>query len=204
MGGGAREALERVLGCSPEEACAVWSERPNWGLKADPGRKPLTKGPLRKASGSERPRIFAGLFRERLKGFEPSTFCMASSTRISRSGPNNPANKRFSAPARARRNTRHSPRDHGGFRTQTGPSLVVSEPRGNSQACAQETAQSAAFVAEQEPPSALLVIVRGDSPAGVGQRRPVGHGRRSHGSPCYGPPAGQLLVIPWALSLGAP
>jgi hypothetical protein len=44
MGGGARDALERVLGCSPEEACAVWSERADWGLKADPGRKTPDQG----------------------------------------------------------------------------------------------------------------------------------------------------------------
>lgn len=44
MGGGARDALDRVLGCSPEEACAVWSERADWGLKADPSRKTPDQG----------------------------------------------------------------------------------------------------------------------------------------------------------------
>src|SRR5918994_2160327 len=98
-------------------------------------------------------------FPKRLKGFEPSTFCMASSTRTSRPAPNNAANKPFSAPTRARGNTRHSPGDHGGFRTQTGPSLVVPEPLGGSQACAQETDQSAALSQQQEPPSTLLLFV---------------------------------------------
>jgi hypothetical protein len=62
-------------------------------------------------------------FAKRLKGFEPSTFCMASSTCASRLAPNNAANKPFCAPARARRNNRDSPGNHGGYRTQTGPRL---------------------------------------------------------------------------------
>jgi hypothetical protein len=69
-------------------------------------------------------------YRNGLKGFEPSTFCMASSTRTSRPAPNNAANKPFSAPARARRSAWHSPGNHGGFRTQTGPSLVVPKALG--------------------------------------------------------------------------
>jgi integrase len=36
LGSGGLEALERVLGCGPDEACATWSERADWGLKADP------------------------------------------------------------------------------------------------------------------------------------------------------------------------
>jgi hypothetical protein len=69
-------------------------------------------------------------FQERLMGFEPTTFCMASRTHASRPAPNNAANKPFSASARARRSARHSPGNHGGFRTQTGPSLVVPKALG--------------------------------------------------------------------------
>jgi hypothetical protein len=68
-------------------------------------------------------------FAKRLKGFEPSTFCMASSTRASRPVPNNPANKPFSAPTAACCKARHSPGNHGGFRTETGPSLALPIPR---------------------------------------------------------------------------
>lgn len=39
MGGGGPEALERVLGCPPDEACAIWCERPVSGLKADSAGK---------------------------------------------------------------------------------------------------------------------------------------------------------------------
>jgi integrase len=39
MGGGALEALERVLGCPPDEACAIWCERAVSGLKADSAEK---------------------------------------------------------------------------------------------------------------------------------------------------------------------
>jgi Phage integrase family len=39
MGGGGPEALERVLGCPPDEACATWCERPVSGLKADSAGK---------------------------------------------------------------------------------------------------------------------------------------------------------------------
>jgi hypothetical protein len=81
-------------------------------------------------------------FRERLMGFEPTTFCMASSTCASHPAPNHAANKPLFAPAWARRNPRHSPGNHGGFRTQTGPSLLVPEPIRVRQACGQESAQS--------------------------------------------------------------
>jgi len=39
MGGGAREALEQVLCCPPDEACAIWCERAVSGLKADSAQK---------------------------------------------------------------------------------------------------------------------------------------------------------------------
>ena len=45
IGSGTLDALERVLGCSLEEACAIWSERADWGLIADPRRDPLRTGP---------------------------------------------------------------------------------------------------------------------------------------------------------------
>lgn len=41
VGEGALDALERVLGCHPEEACAIWSERADWGPMADPAAKRL-------------------------------------------------------------------------------------------------------------------------------------------------------------------
>jgi hypothetical protein len=39
MAGGGPEALERVLGCPSDEACAIWCERPISGLKADSAQK---------------------------------------------------------------------------------------------------------------------------------------------------------------------
>ena len=45
IGSGTLDALERVLGCTLEEACAIWSERADWGLIADPRRPPLQTGP---------------------------------------------------------------------------------------------------------------------------------------------------------------
>ena len=45
IGSGTLGALERVLGCTLEEACAIWSERADWGLIADPRHDPLRAGP---------------------------------------------------------------------------------------------------------------------------------------------------------------
>jgi hypothetical protein len=39
MGGGTLEALDRVLGCPPDEACAIWCERPVSGLRAGSAEK---------------------------------------------------------------------------------------------------------------------------------------------------------------------
>jgi hypothetical protein len=41
MGGGGLEALERVLGCAPDEARAIWCERAVSGLKADSAEKSI-------------------------------------------------------------------------------------------------------------------------------------------------------------------
>ena len=54
-------------------------------------------------------------------GFEPTTFCMASRTLASDSASNDPANKPFSAVTGDGRKAWHSPGNHGGFRTETGP-----------------------------------------------------------------------------------
>ena len=45
IGSGTLDALERVLGCGLEEAWAIWSERADWALIADPRRDPLRTGP---------------------------------------------------------------------------------------------------------------------------------------------------------------
>jgi hypothetical protein len=98
------------------------------GARADPGATIVYSLSAEADALSDCPKqkgLQMQAFLERLKGFEPSTFCMASRTCASRPAPNNAANKPFSAPARARRNTRDSPGNHGGYWTQTGPSLVV-------------------------------------------------------------------------------
>jgi hypothetical protein len=65
-----------------------------------------------------------GPFVKRLKGFEPSTFCMASRTRGDADGPDVPANPRIFLRRANRDDPRISPRDHGGLRTESGLSGV--------------------------------------------------------------------------------
>jgi hypothetical protein len=80
--------LEMVLGCSLEEAFAIYSGRQVSGLKPDSARKttadaPGTRGSVKSGRFVER---YPG---KRLVGFEPTTFCMASSCVLG-STPRNP------------------------------------------------------------------------------------------------------------------
>jgi hypothetical protein len=59
-------------------------------------------------------------FRERLKGFEPSTFCMASRTWRDADCADIPANERFCRRGVAADNPRFLPRNHGGLGTESG------------------------------------------------------------------------------------
>ena len=81
LGGAAPEQLELVLGCTVDEAF--------WLLSGREPRTPfcLSREPPRNAKSPANTR----LLRERLMGFEPSTFCMAS--RTSRFRTKNPANR---------------------------------------------------------------------------------------------------------------
>jgi hypothetical protein len=106
--------------------------------------------------------------RERLKGFEPSTFCMASRTLASRSTLNDPAKKPFSAAPAARRKARHSPGNHGGFRTETGPSLAPPSPRESHKSGrgrTNKTAKMLLSVGVQAPQAVLSPVVRSDGGA---------------------------------------
>jgi hypothetical protein len=73
-------------------------------------------------------------FSKRLKGFEPSTFCMASRTCVSRSAPKFPANARVLGYGCRRAIPRLSTRVHGVLGTQRAPELawpplLASRPR---------------------------------------------------------------------------
>jgi hypothetical protein len=122
--------LQRDFGSDdPESACipGVSSEPPTIGrprvrFKSDRAQTHLATAPTKKTCKC-RP------FLKRLKGFEPSTFCMASGTRAPRSALNDPAKEPFFAPAAACRKARHSSGNHGGFRTETGPSMASPSPR---------------------------------------------------------------------------
>ena len=68
----------------------------------------------------EKPRKARPL-RERLKGFEPSTFCMASRTYGSGSAPKSPANRRVLSQECRSAIPRLSPRNHAGLGTERAP-----------------------------------------------------------------------------------
>ena len=63
-------------------------------------------------------------FRKRLKGFEPSTFCMASSSSDSVHALNVPANRPVSGLRAGVTDVQLSVRNHGSFRTETGLTLI--------------------------------------------------------------------------------
>jgi hypothetical protein len=78
-----------------------------------------------------------GLFGERLKGFEPSTFCMASSSSDSVHALNLPANRPVSGARAGAADVQLSARNHGSFRTETGlasvrPAAVYATSAGSS------------------------------------------------------------------------
>jgi hypothetical protein len=79
MGGAAPEQLERALGCGREQALAVLTARGVRGLIEDSGQNGSIAALELRVRARKSP-AKAGLLGERLKGFEPSTFCMASRT----------------------------------------------------------------------------------------------------------------------------
>jgi Phage integrase family len=77
MGGGGQDQLESALSCTCEEAFVVLTGRVVRGLIEDPPGKWRETWRGDRPSKTKSP-AKAGLWGERLKGFEPSTFCMAS------------------------------------------------------------------------------------------------------------------------------
>ena len=84
LGPGNVEALEPVMGCTRDEARALFeaedprAQAAQFRTISEPApRSASSLGRRRLAPRLKRP-AFAGLSRERMKGLEPSTFCMAS------------------------------------------------------------------------------------------------------------------------------
>jgi hypothetical protein len=91
-------------------------------------------------------------FTKRLMGFEPTTFCMASSSLDSERALNVPANRPVSAARVGAADARFSPRNHGSFRTETGLALI---PRQRSHATSAGSSWQA--VTSAPPPSACAM-----------------------------------------------
>jgi hypothetical protein len=77
MGGPA--VLEHVLGSTLEEAFGAWSGRGVSGLKPDSAKQTVETGRAgERSEGEKAKKPKCRPSRERLMGFEPTTFCMAS------------------------------------------------------------------------------------------------------------------------------
>ena len=83
MGKGSVAILEHILGCTRAEARAIFDgeglagvsgTKPERGTKKPPPRPTRARGRLEKPAGLQ------GIPRKRMKGLEPSTFCMANGT----------------------------------------------------------------------------------------------------------------------------
>jgi hypothetical protein len=81
LGKGAVDLLEQVLGCTLAEARAILNGEAVAAWAPERIRNQARKKPPPQATrvrGLEKPAGLQGTFRERLKGLEPSTFCMAN------------------------------------------------------------------------------------------------------------------------------
>ena len=82
MGPGSAAILEQALGCTLAEVRAIFNgEAPTGGFSERTRNGARKRPPPRAVRARERPENTAGLQgipRERMKGLEPSTFCMAS------------------------------------------------------------------------------------------------------------------------------
>ena len=82
LGRGSVETLEQTLGCTLAEARAIFNgEAPAPGVlgtKAEPRTKNASAAADRRAGRRKKKAGLQGLPRKRMKGLEPSTFCMAS------------------------------------------------------------------------------------------------------------------------------
>ena len=78
MGEGGLETLEKLIGCTLDEAFALLSGRGVLATNWQPAKKNASQpGEWSELEGTETP-LAAGRSSKRLKGLEPSTFCMAS------------------------------------------------------------------------------------------------------------------------------
>jgi hypothetical protein len=80
MGGAAVETLERVLGCTLQGALGIYSGREGLWTQSEPGAKTSS---VDRSQRGRQDAIWGSVEPDpakRLKGFEPSTFCMASSS----------------------------------------------------------------------------------------------------------------------------
>ena len=77
MGDGGLQMLEKLIGCTLDEAFALLSGRGVLSTNCQPAEK-TPPSPRRGASWKARKPPLAGTSSKRLKGLEPSTFCMAS------------------------------------------------------------------------------------------------------------------------------
>jgi hypothetical protein len=78
MGDGGVQVLETVIGCTLDEAFALLSGRGVLSTNCPPVGKDASQPETWRGAGRRRNRSLAGTSPKRLKGLEPSTFCMAS------------------------------------------------------------------------------------------------------------------------------
>jgi hypothetical protein len=79
MGHGGVQMFEAVIGCTLAEAFTLLSGRGVLSTNCPPAQEDAAQPHTWKWAGRRRNRSLAGrLERERMKGLEPSTFCMAS------------------------------------------------------------------------------------------------------------------------------
>jgi hypothetical protein len=78
MGDGGLETLERLVGCTLEEAFALLSGRGVLATNWQPAKKKRLSAWCVERAGRHGNAVSAGRSSKRLKGLEPSTFCMAS------------------------------------------------------------------------------------------------------------------------------